>query len=91
MQDELGTGRILGVNAVGSEAGNDAICTGRDLPWLQDTADQHVWSQWQVTYRDVIVLDEDNGRIEVYNLTDHDLSDPANYAALLALLLAAGA
>jgi len=92
LQKELGLApvRILGVNGIESESGNTLMCDGRDLPWLQDTPDEHVWSQWQVTYRDVVILDGDNVPVGVYNLTEHDLNDPANYAELRALLLAAG-
>jgi len=92
MQKELGLApvRILGVNGIGLESGNTLVCEGRDLPWLQDTVDEHVWSQWQVTYRDVVILDGANVPVGVYNLTDHDLADPANYAELRALLLASG-
>ena len=88
MQKEIGGSvAILGVNGPGAEAGNAAMCDGRDLPWLQDTPAEHVWTQWQVVYRDVIILDAENKEIAVFNLTDHDLSDPAEYAALRALLV----
>ncbi|MEW5739988.1 MAG: hypothetical protein AB1938_13735 [Myxococcota bacterium] len=60
---------------------------GRTLPWLQDRADVDVWRAWAVEYRDVIILDADNQRVGVYNLTLHDLSQPANQAALKQLLL----
>lgn len=92
MQQELGLAeiRILGVNSVGSEAGNDATCNGRDIPWLQDTAQEHVWSQWQVTYRDVVILDENNVPVDVYNLSPpNDLAIQANYDELKNRLLAA--
>jgi len=48
-----------------------------------------VWNTWSVGYRDVIILDEQNEVIEVFNLTTHNLMDPAEYAALKALLVAA--
>jgi hypothetical protein len=95
MQNELETEnpgtiiRLLGCNQIGAEAGNDENCAGRDLPWLQDTIDQHVWTQWQVTYRDVVILDADNIPVDVYNLTTYDLANPANYAELKARLRAA--
>ena len=96
MQDDLATGgidnvRLLGVNAIGSEGGNAVMTSGRDLPWLQETADEPVWTTWEVTYRDVVVLDGANRRVAVYNLTEHPLSDPANYAELKALLESAAA
>jgi len=81
--------QILGVNAAGEEAGNDIICAGRFLPWLQDTLEQNVWGAWHVTWRDVVILDRENRVLHVYNLTTHDLANPTNYAALRDLLLGA--
>jgi hypothetical protein len=95
LQDEIrGEGwadnvQILGVNQVGYESGNAAACVGKDLPWLQETAQQLIWSPWEITYRDVIILDGSNRKVSVYNLTDHDLSQPGNYAELKALLQSA--
>ena len=80
---------LLGVNRIGSETGNASITSGRTLPWLQDTQQQDVWVDWQVTYRDVVILDEENRRIGVFNLTEHDLADTAQYAALKTMLLEA--
>jgi hypothetical protein len=79
--------RILGVNAAGYEIGNDSICFGRFLPWLQDTAAQDVWGRWSVTWRDVVILDQDNQVLRAYNLTAHDLGNPSNYAELKSMLL----
>ena len=78
--------RILGINRAGSEAGNAQVCDGRNIPWLQDTLDQNVWGAWQVTWRDVIVLDEDNEIVAVFNLTQNSLSVPANYDSLKSIL-----
>lgn len=78
---------ILGCNRSGSESNNLAACLGKDIPWLQDTPEDHVWTQWQVTYRDVVILDENNVPVAVYNLTEHDLNDPANYLELKTILL----
>jgi hypothetical protein len=36
----------------------------------------------------VIVLDEANRRVATFNLSDHDLKHPDEYAALRAILLA---
>jgi len=74
--------KILGVDAVGLESGNADMTSGRVLPWLQDTPSEDVWAKWHVTYRDVVLLDADGYRVGVYNLTEHDLADSANYAAL---------
>jgi len=74
--------RILGVNGSGHESGNATICSGRSIPWLQDTADDDVWTLWSVSYRDVIVLDEDNVPISTFILTVNDLGSAGTYAAL---------
>ena len=74
--------RIIGINETGHETGNDLMCDGRDLPWLQDTDATQVWDRWTHVYRDVIIVGPDNVPIEAFNLTTQDLSDPANYAAL---------
>ena len=93
MQAELDTTttaipiRILGLNETGQESGNSAIVVGNTIPWLQDTAAQDVWSDWDVTYRDVIVLDDENNVAGVYNLTEHDLQNPAEYNELKTLLI----
>ena len=81
--------RILGVNGAGLESGNAACCAGRTIPWLQDDAGSDVWGLWDVNYRDVILLDAQNLPIAVYNLTEHDLGNPADYEALKALLVQA--
>lgn len=92
MQQELeaeapGEVHILGVNEIGLEAGTPLMTAGRSLPWLQDTSDARVWERWQVTVRDVVVLDGKNHRRLVFNLTANNLADPANYAALKQALL----
>ncbi len=80
---------ILGVNEIGQESGNAAMTAGRDLPWLQDVPAADVWKSWNVTFRDVVILDQENFPIAVYNLTIHDLGDANNYAELKALFVAA--
>jgi len=45
-----------------------------------------VWVEWNVTYRDVVVLDVDNVPVAVYNLTSHDLANPVYYAELKQIL-----
>jgi hypothetical protein len=79
--------RLFGVNEAGLESGNPTITNGRTIPWLQDTVADNVWVSWNVTYRDLVILDEKNEKIDVYNLTTHDLSVPANYAELKQKLL----
>lgn len=75
------------MNAVGYEAGNDAMTAGRTLPWLQDRVGVDVWRSWAVEYRDVIILDAANRRVGVYNVTLHNLDDPVHQAELKQRLL----
>jgi hypothetical protein len=58
-----------------------------DLPILQDTVTDDVWGAWGAVWRDVVILDPDNERSTVYNLTTYDLADVANRDALKQLLL----
>ena len=79
--------QILGVNGIGLESANVEMTTGRVLPWLQPPDGDDVWTLWQVEFRDVVILGPGNERLGTFNLTAHDLSDPANYAALKNQLL----
>ena len=78
---------IIGVNQVGYETGNALITDGRDLPWLQEDSSYSVWTAWAVTYRDVIILDENNLPVDVFNLTTHNLSTTTEYDLLKNLLV----
>lgn len=90
MQDELGDrARIVGVNAIGEEAGNAEIAGVADLPWLQDTVEVGAWDLWGVEWRDVWVLDAGNHLTAIFNLSEHDLEDPDDYAELRDLITAA--
>ena len=82
--------QILGVNPLAYESGNEAMCSGRALPWLQETDADDVWGDWGVTYRDVVILGADNIPVDVYNLWDNDLSVAANREVLKQKLRAAG-
>ena len=63
--------------------------SNRRLPWLQDTADVHVWGLWEAAWRDVRIVDSQGRLVSVYNLFEHDLSSAANRAALKELFLSA--
>ena len=76
-----------GVNEIGHRSGIAQASEDVDLPLLQDNSTQAVWQQWAVTYRDVILLDEDNHIAAVYNLTTHSLGEPENYFELRNLIL----
>ena len=78
---------LLGVNGIGLESGNAGVTAGRTIPWLQDVPAEDVWTKWAPTYRDVVVLDGENRKVGVYNLTVHDLGVPANAAELKQMLV----
>jgi hypothetical protein len=63
------------------------MCEGRDIPWLQDTEEANWWGNWGITWRDVVILDQDGNQADVVNLLEHDLNDTEEYAAFKALLL----
>ena len=56
---------------------------------LQDDEVALVWESWAAQWRDTWVLDAGNEAVGVYNLTEHDLSDPDEYQGLYDLLVAA--
>jgi len=68
---------------------NSLMTANRTLPWLQDTLQDAVWNSWQVSYRDVRILDAQGRLYGVFNLTEHDLSSEGNQATLQELLLGA--
>jgi hypothetical protein len=76
-------------------AGNPTVTALGDIPWLQDVdADSNcladVWfDSWNVTYRDVIILDGHNVQVGVYNLSTYDLGVAANYNAFRQMLITA--
>jgi hypothetical protein len=81
--------RLLGVNQAGFEAEVPAAVMNRSIPYLQDTPEQDVWTAWAVTYRDVVILDVNNGHVDTYNLSSNDLADPVKYEELKSRLKAA--
>ncbi len=99
IQDELALERpdlaiqLLGVNKVDLDGGNQQIIDeGSRLPWLQDVdldADgvSDAWAAWAVSYRDVVIVDGTNWPVAVFNVTDYDLGEEANFTALKQLLV----
>jgi hypothetical protein len=80
---------VIGINQTGYDVFNPLIFSSSRLPWLQDTARDEVWARWQVTWRDVFILDSENRVYAVYNLTEHNLAIPDNREALKHLFLQA--
>lgn len=81
--------QILAVNEEGQESANGVAAADTDLPLLQDVDDNNdgqsdVWAQWDVTYRDVRVLDGSLELQHLANLTTDNLADQASYDSLRA-------
>jgi hypothetical protein len=77
--------QIIGINESGLEFANESMTQGRDLPWLQDLEEIDVWTQWDVTYRDVRILDGEHNLRYTYNLSNNNLQDPAKFEELRAV------
>jgi len=77
--------QILAVNEAGYESSLNQMSALGDLPVLTDRANNAVWDSWDVTYRDVVILDGKNECYAVFNLTNTSIQDPDNYAELKAL------
>lgn len=78
---------IVGINSIDEKGFNSEITAISSLPWLQDTTNANVWTDWQVEWRDLRILDAENHLVSVYNLTTHDLSLPQNLATVKELLV----
>jgi hypothetical protein len=81
--------QIIGVNERGHSSGLETANAERGLPLLQDDNTQLVWENWAVTYRDVIVLDGENKKVGVLNLTENSLADEESVAILEGFFLEA--
>jgi hypothetical protein len=85
--------QLLGVNQRGQEPGNASTTAGRDLPWLQDvdengnSAGDVADDLWDVTFRDVVILDGENEQVGVFNLSANDLGDTEHYNTLREMLV----
>ncbi len=79
---------VIGIN-IPAGGQSTSMYAGKPLSWTRDTADAGVQASWAATYRDVIVLDPLNRRIDSYNLSTYDLSVAANKATMKSKLIAA--
>ena len=88
MHEELVTelpqsGFFLGaVNEVGYDNFTYVTNPASQQPWLQDTEEVNAWDTWQVQYRDVVILDAENKKRAVFNLTSDTLYLENNYEEL---------
>ncbi len=79
---------VIGINRSDQAANNGLVVNYQTLPWIQDTNEVGVWNAWEVTWRDVRIV---NGRGElaaVLNLTSHNLYDDSNRSLMKQLLRA---
>jgi len=53
---------------------------------LQDTWRVDAWGSWYAEWRDLVVVDEDNAWIGLFNLTNHNLEDDSNLTDLRAMI-----
>ena len=75
----------MAINEAGYESGEAKMARLGDLPLLADSANNAVWDSWNVTYRDVVILDGKNECYAVFNVTGNSIEEPANYAKIKAL------
>lgn len=78
MEDLLRPIQIIGVNGIDKDT-KESFLLERDLPWLLDTRSENVWATWNVAYRDLLILDDENKPVAVFNLTELNLSDTDLY------------
>lgn len=84
--------QIVGINEFGQESANDLMTANRNTPWLQDIDSDNnqlsdVWTEWNVTYRDVVIVDAENTELGAFNLTTYNLADANTYTALREILI----
>ncbi len=79
---------ILGINHASQSTYNFLIPSQGSLPWLQDTAEESVWTTWGAGVRDLWILNSQNRMVSVVNLTTLNLALESNRATLKQLLLA---
>lgn len=81
--------QILVVNEAGRESGNPRAASGRDIPLLQDVDidDESAWLNWEVTWRDVIVVDGNSEVVDIYNLSRNNLQNQDSYDELRQIIV----
>lgn len=80
--------QIIGVNGIGQPFAS-MMTDNTNLPFVEDDKDHLVWTSWGANYRDVIILDQHNEVIDVFNLTQYSLANSSNYKTLRQKLITA--
>jgi len=79
--------QIIGINTTdAAHLDTSAICSGRDLPFLQDTYTENVWGIWNALQWDIFILDRNGNLLQIYDVGDYNLTDPGHYDELKAIL-----
>ena len=79
--------QIIGINTSASaHSDTTSICSGRDLPFLQDTSTENVWGIWNALQGDIFFLDRNGNLLQIYDVGDYNLTDPSHCEELKALL-----
>ena len=78
---------IIGINKIGAETGLADVALISVLPVVADSNDDLLWDAWEGSWRDVIILDENNYKYASYNLLENSLAVPENYATLKQLFI----
>jgi hypothetical protein len=70
---------IMGMNMpqYGQSSG---MYAGKPLSWMRDNATLNVSASWGAAFRDVIILDPANGKVEAFNVITYPLDGAANAA-----------
>ena len=68
---------ILAINQIGASSGISSISPTDILPVVEDDASLDIWNSWGGTWRDVLILNQQNEIYATYNLTQHNLA-PGN-------------
>lgn len=79
---------ILGINMRGRESGNTTITDGVDMPWLQDTGQVNIFSQWPPdAIRELKIVGRDGVEVATFDLNTDDPRDEEPYANIREALL----
>ena len=74
---------MLNINGAGAAT----YSSNRNLPMVADNSTDAIWSSWGGTWRDVVILDQNNEIYDSFNLTTYSLSSQTNYDTLKQLLI----
>ena len=80
---------LLAINQINAESGINNFNEGHNLPMVQDSTSEGIWTSWEGGWRDVYILDSNNELIEIYNLTTYNIQDTDNYNTLKEKLISA--